>query len=384
MANASYTVEILDKNLLPITRVNAFVPINDRGDILQYSNRLSDSGKARLRIATLDPVLTRYGNILKPWANHIRITREGRLEWQGYIQDMPERNSRYIEINAFTYIEQAKKVQIGHDPITPDGEDIKNYKTGTMSDAIRAIITEIRNNATGLTIANMTPGQIDNPLFPDGFTNASNASIAGQPWTFSDLFSLKFDFVDMHYILTAFGMYSGYDYELTPAMVYNFVKRLGQDRPELVFEYGQWGMIEEFNAPLDGKNQANHIIAIGADYDNKLLKLDVPRDQPSIDLYGKLDGTAAYNDVKNSSTLRQRLSEELRLNSTPDTELSVTLNDRAYPRGQYNLGDACTFKIKYGAIDYSGLRQIVGETVYVHNTFRERIMLTTNKPRIVK
>lgn len=382
MASPTYIVEILDKSLQPITRLQNFVPLNKTGDYLSYSSRLSDSGTARFRVATDDPVLTKYGNILQPWANHVRITRDKNVVFQGYIQDLPERNARYIEVRAYTYLEMLKKGQIQHDAVSVDGEDVKNYQSGTMAGAINALITEIRANATGLAIANITAGTIDNPLFPVGFIDAANVGIGGQAWTFTANFLLKFDFVDWHYILTAFGIYSAYDFELTTDLKLNFRKRLGIDRPELVFEYGQYGMIEDFNAPLDGKNQVNHILAIGADNNNNTIKVELPEDSVSITKYGRLVGVGAYNDVKNKALLGQRLAEDLRLNSTPDTELRIVLNQRAYPYGVYSLGDSATFRIHFGAIDFDGLREIIGIQTTIHNTGKEHITLTTNKPRI--
>ena len=380
MSQPLYSIEILDNNQQPITRLKALVPLDPLGNIIKYTSRLSDSGTARFRVATHDPLLVKYGDILQPWANHVRILRSGVNVWQGYIQDCPQRNKRFIEVKAFTYLEQLKKVLVPHDPVTVDGEDQKAYATGNMTQAIQGLVSAVQANATGLIIKGITNGQIDNPVFPQGFYNGTT-DISGQPWAFSDIFTLKFDFVDVHYVLTAFGIYSNSDLELTPDLKLNFIHRLGVDKPELVFEYSQYGMIDDFNTPLDGKNQVNHIVAIASDINDNLLKLDVPSDAASIAKYGKLDGVAAYNDVKNKNALSQRLSEELRLNSTPDTEMRMVLSKRAYPLGQYGLGDTCTFKVKLGPINVNQLRQIIGIEVDVHNTGNEKVILNTNKPR---
>lgn len=381
MPTPTYIVEILDSALQPITRLAAFVPLNGSGDILEYTNQLSNVGSCRFRIATLDPIFKTYPNLLSPWSNHIRITRNGAVAWQGFIYNSPHRNRRYIEVQGATYLEEFRKTLVRHGAPQPDGTDTRQFDSGTIASVLTTILNEAKANATGRKIQSMTLGQIDNPAFPPGFTDINRHDISGQPWTFSSDFFLRFDFKDLLYVVNALAMYSKYDFNLDSNLVFTFVKRIGSDKPELVFEFAQYGMIEDFNAPLDGKNQTNHILALAADNDTKLLKLDVPRDQASIDKYGILDGVAAFADAKNINVLQSRLSEQLRLDSTPDAELSVQLNERAYPLGQYILGDNATFRVNYGGIHYDGLRQIVGVTTKLHNVGKETITLKTNKPR---
>lgn len=380
MANPTYVVEVLDRQLQPITRLQNFVPLSDSGNVIEYATRLSNSGTARFRVPTIDPVLTRYGDILKPWVNQIRIYRNDTLEWQGFVQDVPGRNKRYIEVKACSYLEEFKKVLVRHDPVTQEGEDTRTFKSGTMADAITAIVTEAKASGTGRIIQGLTTGTIENPVYPQGFVNLSNSSIGGQPWTFNNDFMLKFDFKSTLEVLSTLAGYSQYEFELTHDLVFNFKKRFGVDKPEIMFEFSDYGSIEDFEAPLDGKNQANHLVGIAADIENNILKLD-PMDQLNIAINGKLDGVAAFADVKNRNVLGTRLNEELRLNSAADTELRVILNERAVPYGTYELGDVCSFKIQYGAISVNETREIIGIQVNVHNTGRERIILQTNKPR---
>jgi ribosomal protein L21E len=76
------------------------------------------------------------------------------------------------------------------------------------------------------------------------------------------------------------------------------------------------------------------------------------------------------------------MNEELQfLKSPDDSPVNVLLNEKAYPLGQYGIGDIVTVKIRDNIIDYEQARRIVGITVTVHNTGREMVVLQTNLPK---
>jgi hypothetical protein len=57
------------------------------------------------------------------------------------------------------------------------------------------------------------------------------------------------------------------------------------------------------------------------------------------------------------------------------------LNQRAYPLGQYGLGDAVRVRIVNNVINFDQQRRIVQIKVDVNGTGKETIVLTTNYPR---
>lgn len=385
MATPTYIVEILDNTRTPITQLKGFVPLNGLGDMLTFSNVLSSAGTCTFRLATIAPELTKFGNILQPWANHVRIKRDGAIVWQGIIGDELHRNSRYIQVVAYTYLHEYTKVLVAHkDGQTLSGgqvDDTRNFNAGTMAAAVSTIINEAVAGATGRVIQGTTLGTVQNPNFPTGYLDAAGTNIGGTAWTFSSNFQIGFAYKTTLYILAALASFVQYDFELTQNLQLNFQQRIGSDNLGVVFEYAQYGTIEEFDSPIDGKNQVNSIIGLAADINGILIK-DTETDAASIAQYGKLEAVAAYQDIHNKNVLQSRLKDELRLNSTPDTEIKITLNERAYPLGQYSLGDTCTFRVKYGAIMVDEPRHIVGILVRLHTTGKEHIVLTTNKPRI--
>lgn len=92
---------------------------------------------------------------------------------------------------------------------------------------------------------------------------------------------------------------------------------------ELVFEYGNYGSVEDYDCPLDGDRMANELTGVAADpITGQLIHVEKADDE-SIKKYGRIQGVAAYVDVKTKNALTSRVVEELRLTSTPDSEIHV-------------------------------------------------------------
>jgi hypothetical protein len=192
--------------------------------------------------------------------------------------------------------------------------------------------------------------------------------------------TLQFDYRDIFYVLSSLAMYPACDFEVTKDLIFNFKQFIGNKQTDILFEYAEHGSITDYNAPLNGDRMANDLTGVAADFGNQILHSQ-KADDASVQEYGRIQGVAAYIDVKNQNALRSRLVEELRLTSKPDSELHVTLNDKAYPLGQYGLGDVVRIKVKDRIIDVDQLRRIVGIDVYVDGTGQETIRLITNKPK---
>ncbi len=374
-----YTVEILDNSQNFLAPIQILAPLNDKGDTIKYSKKLSDWGVCRFRMGTRDPLLTTEGDILQPFKNHVRVKRAGVTVWQGVIVKNPSRNRNFIEVEARSYLYLLDRVLLRHDAADGKGaENYRTYKSGTMAAAITTFISEAQSDM-GTVLTPLTVGTINNPDFPSDFKDAAGTTLSGT-WTFSDNFQIKFDYRSILYVLQTFGMYCNFDFELTNAMVFNFKQTIGNKQPDLRFTYGEFGNIEDYDTPLDGDGMANFIQGVAADNDFNIIKADV-QDASSIALYGKISAIAAYADVKNANLLKSRIREELNLAKTPDAEIHVTLNDRAYPQGVYDIGDTIPIKVSDHVISTNSQRRIVALEVTVKDTGDESVRLLTNKPR---
>lgn len=379
MSSRAYQVDILDASLNYKATVRNLVKLNDTGIFLFYSNRLSNWGKARFRIGTDDPLLASEGDILTPLKYHVRIKRFGVVIWQGVIVKNPQRNNRFIEVEAYTYLYLLSRTLIKHD--APDGQGAENFRTlnnGTMATYIQTLLTEAIATM-GTPLASLTSGTIDNPNFPADFRDANNVTLTGG-WTFSPTFPLKVDYRDCLYLINLLAIYANCDYEITPGFVFNFQNYIGNRLPQMAFTYGPQGNIEDYNVPLDGDAMANYLQGVAADNQNLILHAE-QSDSASIIESGRIDGVAAFADVKTLSILQQRLRQQLTQVKTSDPELHFFANERAYPLGQYGVGDTVHVQIQHGITDVDTLRRIVGIDVEVHLTGKERIRVLTNKPR---
>lgn len=376
---AAYRVDILDRSLNYKATVRSLPVLDNQKHFLEYGDVLSGIGKAKLRIGTKDPLLASEGNILTPFKYHVRIKRNGASVWQGVIVKNPRRNRNFIEVEARSYLYLLDRINIRHDPADGNGgENYRTFKSGTLAAAITTLLTEAKADM-GAPLSNLTIGTIDNPNFPPDFKDATGAALAG-PWTFSNNFQVKFDYRSVFYVIQMLATYGNFDFEVTKDMVFNFKSYIGNKQPQLVFTYGEFGNLEDYDAPLDGDQMANYLQGIAANTDNTILHAD-QSDPASINEYGKIMGVAAYGDVKNINLLNSRLRQEIAQVKTPDPELHLVPNDRAYPFGQYGLGDTVTARLTDHIIVVDSPRRVVGTDVKVHLTGKEDIRLITNKPR---
>jgi hypothetical protein len=164
-------------------------------------------------------------------------------------------------------------------------------------------------------------------------------------------------------------------------MVINFRAYIGNKQPNMKFSYGQYGNIDDYNVPLNGDQMANYIWGIAADNQSNIIHAGPLSDEASVAKYGRIGAVAAYGDVKNTALLTSRVRAELNQVKTPDPEIHFTTNARAYPLGQWGLGDTVQVTIIDGPINSDSQRRIVGIDVLVNETGNENIRAITNKPR---
>ena len=372
-------VEILNSSLERIAEVRSLYPINESGDVLEYSKELSDYGAARFRVSTKDP-LVQTDDILQPHRYHVRIVRGTEVVWQGAIIDNPQRNKNFVEVKAVQYVWYLSKILIRRDAETTAGDGLDSFKlfnSGTMKTAVTTIINNAASDFGSPHLLNgMTAGTIENPGFPDTFAPDFTGA-----WTFSSTMQLQFDYHPALYVLQSFGIYSNSDFELNEDLAFNFKKVIGVRRFDYSLQYGTNGNIVDYNLPRLGGRMVNDLTGIAATDDGVILHSN-QRDEASVNTYGQLQESVAYSDLKNKNLLRKRLSEQLRFYKDPESSpMNLILDEKAYPIGQYDIGDVLLVKIKDHAIDYRDWRRIVGITVRVHNTGREIMVVQTNVPR---
>lgn len=377
-----YQIEILDRNRNLVAPIQVLAPINSSQDTIFFTYRLSNWGQLKFRVGTKDPIFDAAGDVLEPHKYHVRLKRYGSVIWQGVIVKNPDRNRRYVEVVAYGYLFLLNKILIRHDASVTAGDGLDNYrtfKTGTMATAIQGLLTDAIADVGSGPITSITTGTIENPDFPANYTKADNTPLTGT-WTFSSDMTLQYDYRSVFYVINSMAMYPACDFELTKDLVFNFKQFIGNKQPTLSFTYGEFGNVLDYNLPRDGDRMANSLIGVAADFGNQILHIE-ENDNVSQGTYGKIQDVAAYIDVKNKNALRSRLTEELRLISVPDSELQLTLNDRAYPLGQIGIGDIVRVKIDDHVVSFDQQRRIVGINVSVSNNGSDKIVLMTNKPK---
>lgn len=384
MPSPQYKIEILSKTGSFITPIQVLAPINAAGDTMSLTFRLSNWGQLKFRVATKDPLFTTVGDVLQPYNYHVRVKRAGSVIWQGVIIKNPTRNNRYVEVVAYSYLFLFSKVLIRHDASVTTGDGLDNYRTfntGLMSDAVNSIVTQARDDVQGTNIlSNLTIGTIENPNYPSGYSKPDGTALTGT-WNFSSDLALQYDYRSSFYVIGSMALYTACDFELTKDLVFNYEQFLGNKNQTKTFTYGPFGNVLSYDAPLDGEAMANVLTGVASDYGNQLLHVE-QSDQSAVALYGRVQDVSAYSDVKNINALKSRMNEELRLVSSPDSEIHLELNQRAPELGEYSIGDVITVDINDYVVKYRNQpRRIVGINIRISNTGMEHVTLITNKPK---
>lgn len=378
-------VQILDKDLNLVAIPRALYPLNENGMIIRYTKLLSDYGTAEFRIATDDPLFDEFGDILIPNKYHIHIKRGNEVVWKGAIVRNPERNKRYISVMAVEYLFYLDKVLVDRTSqlsgsFSPDYE-LRIFNSGTLAAAVTAVVNEGKARlGDNHVLSGLTVGTVENPDFPNGYVKSDGTALTGS-WTFSSNFSLQFSYDSVLFVLQTLGIYSLSDFEVTEDLTFNFKGFIGNTVRNISFVYDTRGNIIDYDLPRDGMRMLNSIWGVGFLTTGDVIQKEV-RDSTSIDEYGLMEGVAAFSDVKNENALTTRTREELRFLKDPESSpINLVLDEKAYPLGQFDIGDIVDVRIKDGPIDYKGQRRIVGLSVNVHNTGREIITVRTNRPR---
>lgn len=383
-----YEIEILNRDLDRVAIIRNPYPINEKGDILRFNNELSYFGQCTFRVGTEDINLEQYGDIFVPHKYNVRVRRKGAIVWRGAITDNSSRNKNFIEVVAHEYLFYLDKKLVKRDTTKQAGfvgDDFKNYRyfsTGTMASAVQSVVNSaIDTFSSDHVLSGMTIDTIENPDYPPNFAKPDGAKLSGS-WNFSvdNNIIMQFDYHTVLHVIRSFGNVSNADFVVDEDLKFNFKPFIGARR-DIGFLYATHGNILDYDVPRYGRRMVNSYIGLATDSKNQLLHIH-QKDTTSINEYGTMESATAYDDVINKNILGARLKEDLRYLATPDTApINITIDDKTYPLGTFEVGDIVNVKIKDGLIDYNGPRRIVGLTTYVHNTGKELVTVRTNKPR---
>jgi len=297
----------------------------------------------------------------------------------------------FIEVVAAEYEWYLNKILIKRSSDDPTGLGqtgiYRIFKTGSMADAVTAIINEsiaTYNSPTNTShpLSGMTLGTVENPNFPPNMTDNSGAHLTGA-WAFSNNLQLQYDFQSVLYVLKSFGIYSYADFMLDQNLVFSFKKFIGNDRHyDVNFKFSKHNSnVIDYNLPRLGQRMVNSLYGIATDTNGKVLN-SPQTDQASITKYGLLQGVAAYADVKDQGILNARAQAELPLVATPDETNAIVVLDSnsAQQLGIWDIGDIVNIQVTNNGIDFNEIRRIVGMTVSLNDTGREFTTIQSNVP----
>ncbi|MCK9463786.1 MAG: phage tail protein [Proteobacteria bacterium] len=284
--------------------------------------------------------------------------------WAGVIVNNPHRNHEFIEVEAYTYEYLLSKIQVKHST----AKDSRIFDSGTMATAITTIINEGKA-VTSSPIASFTLGTITNPNYP---------WVSGTAWTFTSTYSMEFPYCNALQIISSFADITNADFTVSDSKVFTFKPTIGRDRTDISLRYGRGGNVSDYDAPLDGGNLSNDLIVFSLDKAGTNLISSSAMDTSTFGTYGRLWRSIPINDQLEQYQLNAKVGNLFKLDKSPDTQISLVLNERAMPIGTYDLGDTISIAISDGPIAVNKTARVIGWRCFVTNTGVESVSILTN------
>lgn len=168
-----------------------------------------------------------------------------------------------------------------------------------------------------------------------------------------------------------------FDFEFTADKVFKTYAAIGSNRPDVIFEYP--GNIISFDAPVDGTQLANKVIALGAGFGDQAQAQDIEENTASQATYKvreKIITTSATDNTDNGLT--DNAVAELAAWAFPFQIPSLVVNGNVAPFiGDYGIGDYIRVNLKNYALlsDIDGMYRLEKYTLNLDDDDNERITL---------
>ena len=344
-----------------VAYIKDLVPFNGN-TVLKFSDYISSYGQLTFRVQTKDPLAST--GIFSPYQNHVKVYRNNVVVWCGIIANCPQRNRRFIEVEARTYAYLMSKVAVAH---TAD-KDYREFTSGNISTAITTIFNEGKNRGNS-PIADFTLGTVTNPKYPWD---------SGVDFVFTTDIASRFQASSLLQVIMNMADVSNSDFTVSKDKVFTFMPEIGETKPNVVFKYGKGGNVDDYNSPLDGTNMSNDLYCASLDKEGLRIIDKEIEDTSLYQTYYRLWSSILFGEYLTQNLLNERAKKILSLNKLPDTQLDLMLNDKAAPFGTYDLGDYITVMIEDGAINVNKERRIIGWDVAVSDSGVESVTVSTN------
>lgn len=305
---------------------------------LQFSRLLNDAGSCGFTLPILHKKVKR--SLLEPGQREVHIYRAGTLVFGGHLGMADVSLGGDLRFSSDGYFARLKRRLI---------DNSLNYNNTDQFDIAWNLINYTQSKTNG-----------DLGITRAGTTSGVNRDRKYLPWERTSVADAIIEFADMN---------NGYDFVIDPYKAWHpYYPSKGTHVTDYVFELGK--NVGSLAYQLDTQSMANEISAIGAG-DGKATCIAVAADTGQQAIYGLLQETISYTDIKSFAPLMDRAVEELRIRKNQRLQPQLAIQTDVPQWGQYDVGDKVWIKADWGYLDIDQEFRIITMEVQLNNEGRE-------------
>lgn len=316
---------------------------------------LSSAGELVFTIPKQDPKFA----LLTGMKSHLKFVRNGTVIWKGNYDFLREDANNYT-IFGSTYEALMDNYLVV--PTAPSTSTVRTFTAKKLGTEVAQILFNEAKALTNSLLANFTLGTVENPYTPDTTTEMTP--------------NMEFDYDTLYDAVAKSAMAGGADFEITPSKVFNFYRRKGANKADIVLHLKDLepSNIVNYQRDTDFRRIGNDIYAFGVGVGVNFLKANTT-DSTSQTTYGLMQknlGMPKY--LVDQASLNKLVDDQIELIKNPPqvTEPQIVSSGFGFLDG-WDIGDNVKVSIDHGGTLIDEYRRVIGVQLAYANSGAESI-----------
>ena len=293
----------------------------------------------------------------------LKVYRNGTAIWAGNYDYLSESKNGYsVFASSFERLLSDYLVE----PTVAATSTSRLFTSKKLGTEMAQVLFEEAKAKTDSNLSTFTVGTIENPYTPSTTTEMSE--------------SMEFDYNSTFEAIKSIAYAGKADFEITPAKVFNFYRRKGVDKPNIVFRLkgNEPSNITNYKREVDYRSIGNKIYAFGVGTKVNFLK-STQTDATSQTTYGLIERNLGIpKSLVDQEVLDKLTAERIKVTKNPTDILSPTVVIRSGGIDLFDgwdLGDNARIIISRGLTSIDKYMRIIGVQVSYSDTGAENVYI---------
>lgn len=331
---------------------------------ISFTRFLSSIGELTLTLPHDDPKFA----LLTGISSYIKVVRNGTTVWRG-VYDYLRETAEVYTIFASTPESLMKYYLTTPDnPTTSTIRKFTGKKLGT--EIAQVLFNEAKAKANSL-LANYTIGTVENP-----YVSGTSTEITSD---------FEFDYHTLYDVIDILKDSGGADFEIGLDKTFNFYRRKGADKPNVVFHFdiGDPSNITSYKRDVDFRELGNDIYVFGVGVGANFLKGNTS-DATSITTYGRKEKNLGMPKVLvDQDALDKLVADQIQTQKEPSQIISPSVITKGVGFFDgWSIGDNIKLAIANGQTVVSVYKRVIGVHVAYTQAGAETVYLYLGEKRV--